>query len=249
MLDKYKITIDQHLYEYKLSGKGKPTIVLLSGYDMLLDSWDKIRPEIEKHCTVFSYNRLDVGYSDNATSNQCGVTIISNLRKLLMKLNIAPPYIIVGHSIGGLYANLYARLYPNEITGLVLIEATHPYHEERLRKFKPPLYIRAINKSLDILETFFSRKKYSELDSLNETASQIKSSGSFPNLPLYVIAGKKKMLFEPEGLLELHLRNQQELAAMSSNGELIIAESSGHFPQDTQPELVSSIIIQLIGMY
>jgi len=219
--------------------------VMLSGYDELLDTWDKIKPEIEKYGRVFTYNRLGVGGSDQAITAQCGKSIISDLRKILELLNIDPPYILVGHSIGGLYVNLFGRLHPNEVCGAVLLDATHPNHEDKLLKYRPPLHVRLVNGFYDVLEYFQSRNRHTELKSFEESATQIEASGSFPNIPLSVVAGNKKMLFEPDGLRKLHISNQKELASISYRGKLIVAENSGHFPQISEPELVSRVILEV----
>jgi len=221
-------------------------MVFISGYGESAESWNKVRHEIEQYGKVFTYNRLGIGSSDQATSEQCGKTIVLDLREILKKLGITPPYILVGHSIGGLYANLYGRLYPNEVIGAVLIEPTHPDHEARFKNFSPPFHVRFVNGCFDFIEKFFNQNRFNELVSFKTTVNQISSSGSFPNVPLTVISGTKKMLFEPNGLQELHLNNQRELVSISDKGKLIIANNSGHFPQTTQPGLVSEAIVELI---
>ena len=126
-----KVEVGNCNYEVKISGYGKQSIILLSGYGVELDSWDHIVPELGKHGIVFSYNRLGVGKSDRAKVVQNGRVIVENLRKLLKIKNVDPPYIVLGHSLGGLYANLWARLYPAELCGVAFIEATHPDHEKK----------------------------------------------------------------------------------------------------------------------
>ena len=163
----------------------------------------------------------------------------------MRKLGILPPYILVGHSIGGLYAGLYGQLYPNEVIGAILIEPTHPDHEARLKSIPLPFHVCFVNGCYDLFEKLFNKNKFSEMKSFETTANQVSSSGSFPDVPLTVIAGNKKMPFEPDNLQELHLNNQRELASISGKGEIIIAKDSGHFPQITQPEMVSEAIVQL----
>ncbi|WP_286672160.1 alpha/beta fold hydrolase [Methylocystis iwaonis] len=68
--------------------------------------------------TVFAYNRPGIGASAPATTPRDGVTVVEELRATLRAKGIAPPYVLVGHSIGGLYVQLYARRHPNEVAGL-----------------------------------------------------------------------------------------------------------------------------------
>lgn len=222
-------------------------MVLLSGYGESMESWAKVRHIIEKHGKVFTYNRLGIGGSDQATTAQCGKTVISDLRGILKELGIIPPYIIVGHSVGGLYASLYGQLYPSEVIGAILIEPTHPDHEARLKSISPPFHVRLVNGCYDFFEGIFNKNKFNEMRSFETTANQVKASGSFPDVPLAVITGNKKMPFEPDRLQELHLNNQREMASISGKGKLIIAKDSGHFPQTTQPKLVSEVIVKLIN--
>jgi pimeloyl-ACP methyl ester carboxylesterase len=241
-----KVKINKSSFEYKVTGKQTPTFILLSGYGEPIESWKMVRHEIDQHGKVFTYNRLGTGGSDQPTSTQCGKTIISDLRAILEKLGIFPPYILVGHSIGGLYAALYGQLYPSEVLGAILIEPTHPDHEERFKKISPPFHVRFVNGYYDFFEKLFNKNTFNEMKSFEVTANQFSSSGSFPDVPLTVITGSKKMPFEPDNLRELHLSNQKELASISSKGKFIIAKDSGHFPQTTQPKLVSEAIVKLI---
>lgn len=214
---------------------------------MELESWDQIVPELRKHGIVFSYKWLGVGKSDRAKVVQNGRVIIENLRKLLKIKNLDPPYIVLGHSLGGLYANLWARLYPAELCGVAFIEATHPDHEKKMNIFSPPLFVRVYNGVLDKLDSIFDRnRQFSEIKSFEESAQQLRCSGEFPDIPVHVITGSKKMPFEPDGLIALHLNNQQELAELSIDGKLVIAENSGYFPQVTEPKLVVKEVVRLI---
>ncbi|WP_420846621.1 alpha/beta fold hydrolase [Methylocystis parvus] len=91
-----------------------------------LEWWSKILPDIATETTVFAYNRPGIGASAPATTPRDGVTIVEELRATLRAKGIAPPYVLVGHSIGGLYVQLYARRHSDEVAGLVLVDSTHP---------------------------------------------------------------------------------------------------------------------------
>lgn len=90
--------------EYLLLGKGSKTVIFLNGFRMPFSSWGKVYPEIEQHHQVLLYNRKGIGKSAKANSHQCGNEIIAELRALIKHLNLNPPFILVGHSLGGLYA-------------------------------------------------------------------------------------------------------------------------------------------------
>ncbi|MBT2659380.1 alpha/beta fold hydrolase [Bacillus sp. ISL-18] len=67
-----------------------------------------------------------VSNCDKPKEPQHGVTVVNTLREALSIVGFDPPFLLVGHSLGGLYANLYARLYPNEVAGIVFVESSHP---------------------------------------------------------------------------------------------------------------------------
>ncbi|MFJ7994736.1 alpha/beta fold hydrolase [Peribacillus frigoritolerans] len=104
--------------QYNISGNCKPNIVLINGGSGPIEGWMKILPAISESSSVFSYNRFGVAGSDKPMVSQDGFNIVNTLREALTSVGFEPPFLLVGHSLGGLNANLYARLYPNEVAGL-----------------------------------------------------------------------------------------------------------------------------------
>jgi pimeloyl-ACP methyl ester carboxylesterase len=94
--------------------------VLFNGAGMSLQGWQPLYPEIEKLGRVFGWNRFGMQGSDAPRERQTGARVLGSLRELLGYVAIAPPYVLVAHSLGGLFANLYARLYPEEVAGVLV---------------------------------------------------------------------------------------------------------------------------------
>jgi pimeloyl-ACP methyl ester carboxylesterase len=88
--------------------------------------WAWIQPEIAKFSHVVSYDRAGLGWSDADTTPMTAMQAALRLRALLLCADAAPPYILVGHSMGGLFVRVFADLFPNEVAGLVLVDASHP---------------------------------------------------------------------------------------------------------------------------
>ena len=120
------ITQDGVTTEYALSSESGPTVVLLNGYRMPMSSWDKLYPEIQKRGRIFAYNRHGVGQTSKALCPQTGEEIIRSLENVLKALNLLPPYILVAHSLGGIFANLYARSKPDDVSAVVFVDSAHP---------------------------------------------------------------------------------------------------------------------------
>lgn len=123
------ITLDdqsQRKVEYVVAGSKSPVVVFENGLGGRLEWWSKIIPEISKQATVYAYNRAGIGASTPTTRPRDGLQVIEELRQNLRERKLPPPYILVGHSLGGLYMQLYMRRYPDEVAGLVLVDSTHP---------------------------------------------------------------------------------------------------------------------------
>jgi pimeloyl-ACP methyl ester carboxylesterase len=233
---------------YMLSGHGPPNIVLFSGAGVSLQGWEPLYPEIEKLGAVFGWNRFGMQGSDPPPRRQTGTTVIGSLRELLGYAGLAPPYVLVAHSLGGLFANLYARLHPQEVAGVLFIEATHPDDQEALKKHENQL-ARALARVLTLPEVFFKPNLHRELATVGETVQEIASAGAFPQVPVRVITGgltPKAAMVSP-GVLGAKRANQQALARLSPHGEQVIAQKSGHFPQLTEPGVVLHVLEELVA--
>ena len=187
--DKKIIVVDGMATEYSLTGDSGPVIVLLNGFRMPISSWGQLYPEIQTLGRVFAYNRCGVGKSAKAKCGQTGIEIVNSLEKILHSLNLSPPYILVAHSLGGLYANLYARAKPNHIAAVVFVDAAHPDEKRRQEDFKPPLLIRSVAAALKTVDTLFDKYQHSEDECVAQTAHQIETAGSFPAIPVSVVSG------------------------------------------------------------
>ncbi|OYX29436.1 MAG: alpha/beta hydrolase [Hydrogenophilales bacterium 32-62-9] len=126
ILDARTDRIGERRVEYALAGKSAPAVVFESGLGGTMDWWAKVFPEVAKETMVFAYNRPGYGESERAVTPRDGDHVVDELRALLKSRNLTPPYVLVGHSLGGLYMQLFARRHPDEVAALVLVDSTHP---------------------------------------------------------------------------------------------------------------------------
>ena len=128
---------------YKLhihcTGIAGPTVVLEAGMGGNSFEWSLVQPEVAKFTRVCSYDRAGNGWSDESTYPRTSSQIVEELHTLLAQANIPGPYILVGHSFGGINVRLYASRYPDEVAGLVLIDASHEDQFQKLPPFKQSL--------------------------------------------------------------------------------------------------------------
>ena len=233
---------------YMLSGAGAPPILLFSGAGVSLQGWQPLYPGIERLGRVFGWNRFGMQGSDPPRERQTGARVLGALRELLGYAGLEPPYVLVAHSLGGLFANLYARLYPQEVAAVLFLEATHPDDHAALQQHEMQL-VRMLGRMLVLPQVFFRRNVHSELACVEDTVREIASAGDFPDVPVRVITGgltPRAWLMSP-GAVGAKRANQQALARLSPLGEQVIAQRSGHFPQLTEPWLVLRELRELVG--
>jgi pimeloyl-ACP methyl ester carboxylesterase len=107
-------------------GRGSPTIILEAGLMSTILSWTSIRRELARSYRVVSYDRAGLGWSDPGPLPRTAERMVDELHSLLERAAIPPPYLLVGHSFGGLTMPLFAARYPKETAGMVLVDPVAP---------------------------------------------------------------------------------------------------------------------------
>jgi pimeloyl-ACP methyl ester carboxylesterase len=195
------------------TGEGTPTVILNAGLGDTYLSWRKVQPQIAKFVRVCSYDRAGLGYSDSSSRPRTSKDIAEELHALLQAAHVAPPYVLVGHSLGGYEVRLFASLYRNEVAGMVLVDASHP---DQMNRFPPDLKNMAATqvREDEFLEftmpfgvprllalcdddpvqraaecNFHSlRESTAELKSFPESAAQAAATGTLGDMPLAVLS-------------------------------------------------------------
>ena len=118
------------------AGSGTPTVVLETGLGSMSSAWAWVQSETAEFAHVVSYDRAGLGWSDSDTTPRTAMLAARQLRSLLQSANTSPPYVIVGHSMGGFFIRVFTELFPNEVAGLVLVDASHPDQRRRSSAIK-----------------------------------------------------------------------------------------------------------------
>lgn len=115
--------VNGHQMHMVCMGEGSPTVILQAGGVAESLWWYWVQNELAVHTKVCAFDRPGLGWSEAVSGMRDPATILSELHALLAEANVPPPYLMAGHSYGGLLTRLYAAQYPQEIKGIVLVDA------------------------------------------------------------------------------------------------------------------------------
>lgn len=241
--DKRTRVVGQQRLEYAVRGAGGPVVVFESGMGVEMDSWAEVFPGVARFATAFAYNRPSYGRSKPRLGPNSGEKVVSELHRLLEETGQRPPYVLVGHSYGGLFVNLFARTYPAEVAGVVFVESGHPDQLDRWRRNRPgheapasALVAVGDRPSPALVEWYDAGKVVDDL----------RRAPPFPEVPVVVVTAGNRWLPDARAWREQWLVHQRGLAALSPRGRRLVASESGHFVQRDQPDVVVRAIREVV---
>jgi pimeloyl-ACP methyl ester carboxylesterase len=231
-------------------GRGTTTVLLIAGFEEGAENWNKIEPPIAASARVCSYDRPGTGTSDPPTSTQTFATQAKDLHALLTTVGEPGPYVVVGHSFGGVEAVTFASLYPTEVAGLVLVD-TSPVTW--------PAVLRAVSddgtETAGVLRSFGAgmsdpTKNAEHLDVLASfaEASAIASVGSVPMAVITAVERQYGGLGASElaRLTDLWNQGQQQWRRLSSAAHVVSVDNTSHHIQLDRPDVVIDEITRLL---
>lgn len=208
-----------------------PTVVLEAGYDSAgTSTWFDLQPEVAEFARVCTYDRAGVGTSDPRPSSMEPVTgeqIAGELHALLQGIDETGPFVLVGHSFGGLLVRTFGANHPSEVAGMVLIDASSEPEIPIYRRLHAGAWIDGGTKV--------------DIDEVSDEVRHVRLGGK----PLVVLTAE---LLEDEWLSQVPEQAaaaQARLATLSTNAVQVLAPRTGHFIQDEDPSLVLEAIRQV----
>lgn len=237
LLTGHLINVDGHRIQIECRGVGSPTVVMDSGLSMTMETWGRVPADVAGFTRVCTYNRAGLGYSDSGPKPRTSKVLVNELDTLLVKAGVAGPYVLVGHSVGGLNVRLYASEHPDKVVGMVLIDASDENEYQRL----------AALKSGAEKEKYLQHEGGGNFEGVNLLASAEELRGAAPihAMPLLVLTARGRERQNPEEAQVIEPL-QANLAKLVPNGKQIIAENSGHFIQLDRPFLVTDSIFLVV---
>ncbi len=238
------IDVGGHRLHLELSGRGAPTVVFDAGLSDAAERWGAVPTLVADFARVVVYDRAGLGRSEAGPLPRTSGRIVEELRRALAGAGIAPPYALVGHSFGGQNMQLYARRHPEDVVGLVLVDASHPDLARRFATIlTPPEWAHFLA----------GQERNHEGVDLAASAAEMAPVAPPPAVPLVVLArgiAPSAADFPPAwpiAALEVIWQDLQvQLATGSPDGMLWRATRSGHYIQRDEPDLVVAAIRRVV---
>ena len=221
-------------------GEGSTTVVMEAGGRGNSGSWYLVQPFVAHFTRVCAYDRAGTGYSESAPALETAQEIADELHSLLASAGVDGPYVLVGHSLGGILVRVFAHRYLNEVAGMVLVDTGHG---DPVARFQAEL---TEEEWLLVRDVILHRDAGFALPGGLDLLGP-----DLGDLPLVVLtAGRRDASPVPpdiaERLEQVRQDSQQELVGLSSNSTHIVARESGHSIQMEQPDLVIEAIRRVV---
>ena len=238
---------DQRLYLHCSGPRSEVTVILEAGASANSTNYEKVQTRLAESVHVCSYDRAGLGKSDKPSGQMTEARIVENLHQLLMNAHEPGPYLLVGHSLGGIYVRGFETRYPQLVKGMVLVDSSH---EDQLNRFT------AISPELGRqFATQGGRSTYDDMYRLNGQLHPGETLTWHVDVPLIVIEHKRPEPGIPAGAASPGMPNvepawhemQVDLQHRSSCGQLWEAPKEGHDIPGQQPDLVVQAISKVLG--
>jgi pimeloyl-ACP methyl ester carboxylesterase/GNAT superfamily N-acetyltransferase len=223
------------------AGAGSPTVIFDAGGDSDSLVWRHVLPHVAGFAHVMAYDRAGLRQSEPGPLPRTARDAVDDLHAALIAADVPGPYVLVGHSGGGINVRLFASLHPADIAGLVLIDSPHEDMVDEWRKVLPA----------DTWEHFVKHASYEGGD-YAASRTQIKEAPPLPDVPLVVLTarhGDYPYGWPREALDAIRVRLQGALEQLVSHGRQQIIEKTGHAIHQDRPELVVEAIRAVIAAH
>lgn len=226
-----------HKLNLLTAGRGAPTVILEGGFGTGIASWTTVHSEIAKFTQVVAYDRAGLGQSEPGPKPRTAKQFSIELHTALKNAGINPPYVLVGHSMGGITVRVFADMYPQEVAGLVLVDPSLEGFNDWTKSHPLQQLKEAETQMKNASEGI--RAESEGVDASYEQARKSKLPAQIPVILL--VATQSPSGMDP-AVTNVWLTKHKEWAKKVPRAKLVLAEKSGHMIQFQQPELVIDAI-------
>ncbi len=265
------VEIGSHRLHVHCTGEGSPVVIFESGLGGTSLDWSRVQPAVSEFTRACSYDRAGYGWSDPGPRPRHAVRLAAELDRLLLSAGVPPPYVLVGHSFGGLTVRILAARREQTVAGLVLVDTVHERQFQHMkavgvhtptaptgRRFvitNPGIVPEGLPESVKPLAQRLAampkavRALYGELEWMRTSARQVGSIRRVPDAPVIVLSRGPRpgdTSLETARLDGAWLDLQHRLAGSMSNSAIQVVDDSGHHIHLDRPEQVVAAIRALV---
>lgn len=234
-----KVDVGGHGLQLLIGGQGSPAVIFEGGFGTGIASWSSVQKDVAAFAQTVSYDRAGLGQSDPGPRPRSAKQIATELHAALQKSGIQPPYVMVGHSFGGIYVRVFADMYPKEVVGMVLIDPSQESFNDWLVKNQPDRVKAAESNIAKAGEGV--KAEFAAVDTSYSQARVAKVPAKIP-VTLLTATEDESM---PAEARRVWIEKHKEWLATVPGSKHIIAEKATHFIQAQQPGLVIEAIKQV----
>ena len=227
--------VNSRQVEYASINHNTVPVVFENGLGARFEWWAKVLSEISNDTTTFAYNRPGYGKSDLVATPRDGSHVVDELRELLKSKGLKPPYVLVGHSLGGLYMQLFARRYPDEVAALVLVDSTHPaqLQGKGARENWPAWFRLTYGVATSAVEK-------QELNAINATGEAVLALPSFTQKPVIILSALQPMEAKSELANDAN-EKRKDFVRLYPNAKQVWVDSGHDIPLDKPESVIAAI--------
>lgn len=233
------VNVEGRRVEALVAGTGTPAVVFESGFNGS-SPWELIQNQIAQKTTILRYQRAGLGRSDLGPDPRDATEIAKELHALLSAKAVRPPYVLVGHSAGGMYVRVFAHMYPKEIAGLVLVD---PGTEETYKR------VLAEKTLEDVKKLGLPPGALAQWMALPETIDEVRRASPLPRVPTVVLTSTQpagEYPFQDDQAMQVWRREHDQLVAKTPGAKHIVVENSNHGTIVKAP-VVTEQILQMVA--
>jgi pimeloyl-ACP methyl ester carboxylesterase len=251
-----QVEVGPHRLEATVFGSGTPAVVIEPGFGGTAASWQAVAEAVAEDTTAVTYDRAAYGASSRARDARTPRDIARDLKGVLDALGIDGPVVLAAHSAGGFYVRMFARLYDDQVAGLVLVDSSHEAGQQVVIP-ELPWWIRAARWLLEtpaiIVSTRKGRSGADRRSMMRENRAFYRvtardkplAAGGLGDRPVIVITAGPGKIFNGRVWQIVHGLHA-ELAGLSSNHRHIVASHPDHYVHKKDPDLVIAAIRDVV---
>lgn len=218
------------------AGTGDPTVLLEIGLGRGAEAWEAVIPGVARFARVCSHDRPGIGRSPAGPRFDSLADMSRWMRDLFVTIGAPGPYVFVGQSVGGVLGRVFAAAMPDEVAGVVMVDAANEGFHARLREILTPAQL--------------ADRDGPPPEMWEGLWAEVREAGALGARPLAVLARGRADTWPAhwprDEVQAAWLEHQRELAALSTRGEMVVCPNSGHQIQEDEPGAVVDAIRRVV---